>query len=201
MTALLEELQKLRPATMEGLIPRQLFAGALDLGYDWCFEHYTWYFAIAKHYQPKQILEIGVSHGLSMISMLLGAPEACADGWDIEAYYPESNQKAVENLSLCGLNGRAWLFHIDSQKISSITTDPDMIHIDGDHSFLGAMHDFDLAIEAKIPVILFDDMFNTHTECKEAGEAFLRKYDYLIRSHTILPTQTGLLVAECNYPA
>jgi len=200
MKTLSELLNNIRPDTMLGMMPDSVFNAARARGYDWGYTHYTWYHALARHFCPGHIFEIGVLEGLSLAAMLLGCYESKAIGWDIEGYVAGSNKDAARNLARCGVADRAFIDHVDSQK-KDILPYADMIHIDGDHSFTGATHDLEMAFAARIPVILFDDMFNRSTQCAEAGEGFLRRHAASIVDSEILPTATGLLVIQCKHPA
>ncbi len=188
-----EDIESIRPKTMDGLMPSSIFADAYRTGANWVPVTYTYYFAIARFFQPRSIMEIGVLGGCSMAAMLLGVGPKCrAVGWDIEAYRPQSNELAMETLHACGVH--ADLFKINSQERDDLGGDFDLVHVDGEHGLNGALHDLKLAVKAKAAVILFDDIFNQSTQCREAADRFTADYAKHIAWHQTLPTQTGLAI-------
>lgn len=193
-----ELIEKIRPASMVDLLPPGTFDVAFANGDDWAPIQYAYYWAIGRLFRPKRIFEIGVLGGASMASMLLGAgPQTVGIGWDIEAYQPGSNAKAKALWDSIG--AKAMVANIDSQHIAHPTSLPaniDLVHVDGDHSLDGALHDLHLVLEAGIPTILFDDIFNTNTSCREASEIFLERNASRIVHSEVLPTTTGLMVIK-----
>jgi predicted O-methyltransferase YrrM len=194
---ILEEIEKIRPASMRELMPKEVFDEADATGCWWAPIQYSYYFAIAKFLKPRFILEIGVLGGASMASMLLGSPKASAVGWDIEAYRKNSNDLAMHTLDICGVSDRVILGNVNSQNESSLPGDMfDLVHVDGEHGFDGAMHDLELAYKANVDTILFDDIFNTNTDCKAASDEFQKRYGSKLANVELIPTQTGLMVFQ-----
>jgi len=128
---------------------------------------------ISRRYQPKTILEIGVRAGYAARAFLNAHPTARYIGIDNYSYgaYPDW---AIENILrdrkfykpinlgslLVGFSNNDLLYNADTQKIKSLSPImADFIHIDGDHSIVGVIHDLDLALSALNTdgVILIDD--------------------------------------------
>jgi len=123
-------------------------------------EYYGVKYNIAKKYAPSTILEIGVRAGYSAYSLLSACPDAKYIGID------------AENGTHGGQNG-PWMWWAkkilgdfntefvvaDSQKLSEIDGSYDFIHIDGDHTTGGVVHDLKICWPAlnKGGVILVDD--------------------------------------------
>lgn len=114
---------------------------------------------ICRRYSPRFILEIGVRAGYSAWAFLHASPQAKYVGIDNYSYgeYPEWARKNL----LKGVNPLLIIKH-DTQKIEKIDfleEKPDLIHIDGDHTKNGVMHDLDLCFEilADSGVMLIDD--------------------------------------------
>jgi predicted O-methyltransferase YrrM len=152
-------------------------------------EQREFYYAIAAAHKPKTVLEIGVLGGRSMIAMLSGC-ECTVEGWDLEQYERNSNSTAASNLAALGLMHRVTLKTVNSQTVNTFPKF-DMIHVDGDHSFHGALRDLQLASEST-KVILYDDIFNKSTQCEAAFEEFLKTHRDRIAWHCVLPHETGL---------
>jgi len=109
-------------------------------------DYYRIKYDIAKDLNPKRILEIGVRAGYSAISFLSAAPEAEYVGLDAEN-------------GTHGGGGGPWMWwakellysynatfiECDTQEIQSVDKGKfDLIHIDGDHTTEGALHDMEI---------------------------------------------------------
>lgn len=112
------------------------------------FEHacyYQAYVGIAKAAKPRSVLEIGVKHGYSLVSMLRGySGITCIVGLDLQTYYPDSQRLARENLWAAGYRDRLELpvasSHGYSKKFEPLALF-DLVHVDGDHTYEGACQD------------------------------------------------------------
>ena len=107
--------------------------------------YYKVKYDIAKKYNPSTILEIGVRAGYSAYSFLSACPKARYVGID------------AENGEHGGQDG-PWIwwaeeilknfdvkFEVaDSQQLTKINGNYDMIHIDGDHTTEGLLHDLEI---------------------------------------------------------
>lgn len=167
-TARLEvEILKLKPASIFDIIDKSFF---FELGthhdeYLKCGNYYEIYYAIAKYYAPKSILEIGVRYGYSLASMISGAASSIKRvvGYDIDQYEKNSISIAEENVKkyLSGIDIEYSFELKNSQNITSLNGQYDVTHIDGDHSYYGKLHDLNLALRHS-KIIIVDDY--THLE-------------------------------------
>ena len=127
-------------------------------------DYYAVKHALAKEFNPSRILEIGVRAGYSALAFLSACPDATYTGFDAE------NGKH-------GGQGGPWTpwavkllqdYHvtiwadIDTQKLANIPTMHgtfDFIHIDGDHTTKGVLHDMTLCwpVLNKGGVMIVDD--------------------------------------------
>lgn len=128
--------------------------------YDQYKGYYKVKYDIAKRFNPKTILEIGVRAGYSAYSFLSACPTARYTGID------------AENKTHGGQGG-PWMWYAqellekfdakfkqaDSQKLDKIDGTYDFIHIDGDHTTAGLLHDLEICWPAMNNggVILVDD--------------------------------------------
>lgn len=110
------------------------------------YDEYKAKYAIAKMVQPKSILEIGVRFGYSARSFLMGAPTASYVGLDIDepswgpyAGVPREWAQSV----LQGLYPRNSIttHHANTQLPPQDAICADLVHIDADHSYEGALRD------------------------------------------------------------
>lgn len=103
-------------------------------------------FRVAEIAQAKVIAEIGVRAGYSGLAMLLASPGARYIGF-------EQDRGAFGGVQGITATAAPRVFagfeheirYVDSQSISRIDDRIDLFHIDGDHSYDGAMHDLELA--------------------------------------------------------
>jgi len=167
-------------------------------------KQYVFYYDTVKRFNSQSIFEIGVRNGYSMFMMLLANPKAFYRGveinmnWDggfkdaykhaellIKKYFPEANT----NIFIC-----------NSQEIRSLPRKFDLAHIDGDHSFEGALNDIELVAPIADKVIIDD--YTLCSTVADAIETFIEKYDkkYNLkpeyyktwRGHVILDTSNFL---------
>lgn len=192
-------IQRIRPSSMDALLPKGTFDVANATGAEWASTQYSYYWALARLFRPTSILEIGVLGGVSMASMLLGAgPQCHAVGWDIEGYHKDSNKLAAKTLNACGLSGRYTLHRTNSQKLPSFPREHDLIHVDGEHGLDGALRDLELSMACGCSTILFDDIFNPSADCKAAADEFLKRNAARVVYSEIMPTTTGLMVFKLS---
>lgn len=144
-----------------------------DAGHVEQYEEFKGYYKtkydIAKKHNPKNILEIGVRAGYSAYSFLSAAPDAKYTGIDMEhggyggpwTWWARDILKDFNNVEF---------IKADSLRMESLPGGPyDMIHVDGDHSYLGAIHDMNLCWKSlsKGGLMLIDD-YDFIKEVKDA---------------------------------
>jgi predicted O-methyltransferase YrrM len=129
--------------------------------------HYAMKAAICEKYSPRRVIEIGTRCGYSLITFAAVAPRAsflCIDGaMDEDSFHCLAHAKRlIERHSI-----EADLVVVDSHAIKSLPI-ADFAHVDGDHSYDGALADLRLVRHCR--VILADDCDNH--DVKRAVEAF-----------------------------
>jgi len=132
--------------------------------------HYTMKAAICAKFNPRRIIEIGTRCGYSLLCFNLVAPRAsylCIDGaMDADSYHCLAHAKRlIERRSL-----EADLVVVDSHAIKSLPP-ACFAHVDGDHSYEGALAD--LRLVAGCRAILADDCDNK--DVRRAVEQFCRE--------------------------
>lgn len=103
-------------------------------------------FNVARGAGCRVIAEIGVRAGYSGLAMLLGATGARYIGFEADA----GNYGGVQGITE---RARARVFagleheirYVDTGSLLEIRDHVDLFHVDGDHSYDGAMHDIELA--------------------------------------------------------
>jgi predicted O-methyltransferase YrrM len=134
-------------------------------------DYYEIYYAIANWYKPKSILEIGVRYGYSLYTMVMGSDLVeTAVGYDIPdsmsgeyKYVLHDHGKnsrfdiVRDNFKLyCPKSINLDLQYVNTQEIDSLEGSYDMIHVDGNHSFEGKMHDLELSL-GRCKTLIVDD--------------------------------------------
>jgi len=119
--------------------------------------HYFHKASVCADVRPRRVIEIGTRCGYSLVSFALAAPDArylCLDGamdadsFDCLAHW----QSVVERWAI-----DASLIVVDTAAVKSLPP-ADFAHVDGDHSFAGALRDLRLVAGCK--TILADDTCN-----------------------------------------
>ncbi len=113
------------------------------------FGCYLWHYYLGNTLKPRRIGEIGVRFGYSLKAFIKGALDAGvtpeAYGWDNEQYEPGCMDIVESHISkIVPYKG----YKVDTQKLESLRIELDFIHVDGDHTEAGAMHDMNLAWNA-----------------------------------------------------
>lgn len=193
---------KLKPNSIFDIIDKSFFfeLGTSHDEYLKCGNYYEVYYAIAKYYAPKSILEIGVRYGYSLASMMFGGASSIKKvvGYDIDQYEENSLSIADSNikkhLSSIGVECRLELKN--SQSISSLDEVYDIIHIDGDHSYHGKLHDLNLAL-LHSKVIIVDD-YNHLTEVKQAVNDWVAANKNHIKNTYFINSIRGTFIIEID---
>lgn len=111
------------------------------------YDEYKAKYAIAKLVQPKSILEVGVRFGYSARSFLMAAPKASYVGLDYDErswgpYAGVPRQWAQSVLQGLYPQNAIATYHVNTQTgLIPALERADLVHIDADHSFDGAMND------------------------------------------------------------
>lgn len=145
----IDALRQYKPERIFDLLPLELFRNDLhqvynpDTGHGFINNrtHYEWYWAIGAYVgalRKLTILEVGVRYGYAGICLAKPGDHYYL-GIDDESYERNSCEVARENFERIGLTNAI----IYNKKFSEFTMDRhyDVIHIDGDHSYDGALFD------------------------------------------------------------
>ena len=135
---------------------------------------------IAENIQPEVIIEIGVRCGYSALDFLSACPGATYYGFDNNA----GQHGGAEGLKyhewavslLEGYNATIYP-DVDTQSIDELPVKGDFVHVDGDHSYEGCMHDIKLARKAGAKWILVDD-FDYIKSVRQAVRDSIKDTDY-----------------------
>lgn len=123
--------------------------------------HYFHKASVVADLRPKRVIEIGTRCGYSLAVFSLAAPEArflCIDGaMDDDSIDCLAHWKNVVDTYAID----AQLIVVDSHKVRSLPP-ADFAHVDGDHSYAGALQDLNLV--AHVPTILADDCDNAQVK-------------------------------------
>jgi hypothetical protein len=177
--------------------------------------HYWVKYQIARQYKPQSIVEIGVHGAYSAWAMILGSGAKSYIGIDPYAVMDDMIWGKMQDkfhlwadtlLSSTKIpRFEIWLK--DSQKMNSVPV-ADLYHVDGDHTFVGCLHDLYICFES-LPVgkqILVDD-FDFIPDVRNAVEKFCKENeDKLVFSYKpslrgeIIITKTKRGEAACATP-
>jgi predicted O-methyltransferase YrrM len=119
--------------------------------------HYAKKASVVADLKPRRIVEIGTRCGYSLACFALAAPDArylCIDGAaDDDSLRCLAHWQTV----VARWQIDATLVVVDSHAVRSLPP-ADFAHVDGDHSYRGALAD--LRLVAHVPAILADDVCN-----------------------------------------
>ena len=118
-------------------------------------------FKIGAKYQPTSIFEIGVRAGYSAYALITGSgqvKEYTGMDCDDQARYGGPWLYWARTL-LDSLSIKWQIVEIDSQAQARLYFQFDLIHVDGDHTYQGCLHDMELCWPAVAPggVMIVDD--------------------------------------------
>ena len=147
--------------------------------------YYRTKYQVAKDLQPKSICEIGVRAGYSGFAFLSAVPDAEYIGIDLNKgtdggvvdYY----KHALKLFSIGEFNSYTIELK-DSQEINDLGRKYDLIHIDGDHSFDGCLHDIILASRHAKYILVDDYDYITNVRiacCAFRNDNPQNKYTYI----------------------
>jgi len=167
---------------------------------------HTYYYAknrICAKYKPESILEIGVRYGYSAHAFLCAVPEARYYGVDkINGGHggAKGNPLSYANKMLCDNFPEADITTVysDTQEITIWHDHFDFIHIDGEHTHDGCMHDLKTALTANPAVILIDD-YKYLAEVKKAVDSFIAEYGDMIKKYYYVESLRGEMILELKH--
>jgi hypothetical protein len=133
--------------------------------------HYQVKHDIAARLRPRRIAEIGVRAGYAAFAFLSALPRAQYVGLDADlpAHGGIPGFFGHARTVLDGFD--ATLVHADTRRFDALPGRFDLVHVDGDHSYDGCLHDLALAARAA-PHVLVDD-YDSLPEVRQACHAFL----------------------------
>lgn len=118
-----------------------------DVDYLNAFDYYPFLNSLAKDFKATSVLEVGVRFGYSAVAFIYGNPIKEYVGIDDDLYDATSSTKSRENLEyLKSIQPVEYtLFKKNTQELTDLSflssKEVDLIHIDGDHSYEGALTD------------------------------------------------------------
>lgn len=192
----IEQITALKPESIFSVIDSDFFIDKSDFHkkYIESGNCYEWYYALARHFRPTSIFEIGVRFGYSLLSMIKGAGECLktVTAWDINQM---TNTVATMNIRVrtrSAIHPNLNIEKNNSQKYQELPFCADMAHIDGDHTFEGAKHDIEMCAD-KCRVILIDD-YEYIASVKEATDSFIRENHHRIEAFNPVRSYRGIMV-------
>lgn len=165
-------------------------------------EHFNWadepgYYdvpaEVVRDIRPKSVVEIGTLLGYSLATMLLAAPGITRVTWvDNEQYLSGSNDLASKNLDWLRTTMRLkfeWSWCREIRPHMTALAGPDLVHIDGDHTYGGKMRDLVVAFDFLRPKVVLVDDVETITSVREAVRDYARGTG---RTYRVYPSSRGL---------
>lgn len=147
-----------------------------DADYLNAFDYYPFLNSLAKDFRASRVLEVGVRFGYSAVAFIYGNPVEEYVGIDADLYDATSSRKSRDNLDY--LKRMQPFEYTLFQKNTQLLTDLsflndkqfDLIHIDGDHSYEGALTDMKNFWNVLVPgghMLVDDSIFygSVHTAC------------------------------------
>lgn len=146
----IDKLKNLRkPNILELVKPYFTVGDPVHLNSD---NQYDWYYALSNAIKPKRYLEIGVFAGYSAIVSFFGSAEMKSMHLYDNSSYGARLDDAVNTILSSGFKGQIFAFDCDTQATNNLNLGSadfnkfDFIHVDGDHSYEGALHDLELVL-------------------------------------------------------
>jgi hypothetical protein len=156
--------------------------------------YYRWKYRIAKAIQPvaKSLFEIGVRAGYSAFAFQAAIPGLEYLGWDNDAGQ-YGGVKGFSNRFIA----EGCVDRVDSQTRDFLPRSFDVAHIDGDHSYAGALHDIQLCAPF-CRYVLVDD-YDFITPVKAATDHFIVSHQGRVRyQHYADGGFRGTMLLDCS---
>jgi hypothetical protein len=165
------------------------------------YDEYRAKYGIARMVQPKSILEVGVRFGYGARSFLYAAPEASYMGLDFDEpswgpYKGVPRDWAELQLRRTYPLNHIKTMHADTQHgpLPPLAA-ADLVHIDGDHSYQGALNDITNFWPLTRRVMVVDD-FAEIPDVRRATVAFAAGHPDVILLSTASMRGSAVLVRE-----
>lgn len=165
---------------------------------DWAFmrEWVTVRYDVAKRLQPQTIVEIGVRAGYSAFAFLAGAPDAQYVGIDTWGFPGYSDDTHLLHASKLLAGKRASLLRTNSQHLQALPVrDPDLVHVDGEHSEMGCYRDCVISRQSGARHILVDDVLGIDI-VRRGAQRFIDEYK--LTYELVDPGQQGARLIRCR---
>lgn len=167
------------------------------------YEEYKLKYAIAKMIRPKSILEIGVRFGYSAQSFLFAVPTALYVGIDIDepswgSYKGIPREWAEKKLQARYPANDICTWQANTQTSSSTEffgEQFDLIHIDADHSYKGALHDMMQFWPSCKRIMVVDDVVEI-SEVARAVRDFLKQTSSALSCGTTVTVRGAALIVR-----
>ena len=147
---------------------------------------------IAQLLRPVSVLEIGVRAGYTAAMFLASGcmKYVGLDATDSWGGTPGAVDWAKLMLPTNFPTASVKIHHVNTQSLKTFAGygNFDLVHVDGDHSLQGCLHDLMLSLSCNPRWILVDDILHHPESCKIAAECFATRYNL---RHIFLPTLRG----------
>jgi hypothetical protein len=187
-----DRIQSLRPASILGVVPPEIFIERDDPSHPYIRSgrYYEIKYAIAKFLQPQSILEIGVRFGYSLATFIMASDAIkTVVGWDNCCYHPMSNEIAADNLKKLPKKFDLQLHAVEAETAPALPGAFDLVHVDGPHYMPWTLHLLNLC-KGKARAIIVDDYFNCPDDA-DAAKRFCAENPALIRETVVLDSDRG----------
>jgi hypothetical protein len=133
--------------------------------------HYQVKYDLALRLRPRRIAEIGVRAGYAAFAFLSAVGEACYLGLDADLPIHGGIPGFFSYARTVLAEFDATLLHMDTRRMEALPGRFDLVHVDGDHSYAGCLHDLGLAARAANHVLVDD--YDSLAEVRQACRTFL----------------------------
>lgn len=187
-----------------------LLAGDETEDYVCSNNNYEWYYSYAATVCPTRILEIGARMGYSAIAMVMGFPRVEELVLIDNGSYGFNVAEAAKNVKKFAPSLRIRELDIDTRSVNELPLDGefDIIHVDGDHSHAGAVHDLNLALPllSDRGLIVVDDI-DSIGPCRRGTDDFLAcnrdlsvEYIPTFRGHLLIARRESVFLKSTARP-